>query len=161
VKCAIELVSIKKQRAEDKSRRLRRAQTRKARVALKTLKEWLDEAQNACNAYIRERDRLEPCISCGTTNQNIQYCAGHYKSRGARPELRFNPMNIHKQCNFHCNQQKSGNIENYRPNLVSKIGLRNVEWLEGHHKPQNLTIEDAQEIKQYYKDQLKVLKNDN
>ena len=52
----------------------------------------------------------------------------------------------------------SGNIPEYRPKLIEKIGLSNVEWLEGHHEAQNYTISDANEIRDYYKEQLKILK---
>ena len=137
-----------------------RRETRQRKEALKSKSDWLNDAQKSCNAYIRERDKDKSCISCGTTNPNIQYCAGHYKSRGAYPELRFHQMNIHKQCNYHCNSQKSGNIENYRPELIKKIGIQQVEWLEGKHEIQHLSIPDIKEINAYYKEQLKLLKQE-
>lgn len=121
---------------------------------------WLDKAQKSCNAYIRERDKDLPCISCGTTKPDIQYCAGHFKTRGGHPELRFNPLNLHKQCNHHCNMQLSGNISGYRPRLIEKIGIDKVEWLEGEQQAQNWTIIDLKEICQYYKDKLKELSHD-
>jgi len=136
-----------------------KAITRKARKKLNDNDRsyWLDKAQTACNAYIRERDKHLPCISCGTTNPNIQYCAGHFKTRGGHPELRFHPMNIHKQCNKYCNMSLSGNIAEYRPRLIEKIGLSAVEWLEGAHKPQKPSIEDLREITEYYKDLRRLL----
>lgn len=136
-----------------------RAETRRRKNKIKKRSKWLKEAQDACNAYIRERDKDQGCISCGTQKPNVQYAAGHYKTRGGSPELRFHPMNIHKQCNQYCNKQLSANIVNYRPNLIKKIGLKNVEWLEGEHKLQKLTIDDIKEIKAYYKEQTKILKN--
>lgn len=151
---------LSKQREEAKVKRGAkefRKQTREMKAKLKSKSQWLDEAQAACNAYIRERDKRLPCISCGTTSQNIQYCAGHYKTRGGHPELRFHPMNIHKQCNYHCNSQKSGNIDKYRPELIKKIGLLQVEWLEGNHEIQHLQIDDIKQIKIYYKEQYKIL----
>ena len=153
-KCAIEDAREKKKKADKKF-------VRDGRERLKTKSDHLREAQTATNAYVRERDKNEPCISCGTTKETIQYCAGHYKTRGGHPELRFHPMNIHKQCNQYCNLQLSGNIPKYRPNLIDKIGLSNVEWLEGQHESQNLTIGDIKEIKQYYKEQLKRLKDES
>jgi len=117
----------------------------------------LEKAQIACNAYIRERDKHLPCISCGTTKPDIQYCAGHYKTRGAYPELRFNELNIHKQCNKYCNLSLSGNISGYRQRLIEKIGLSAVEWLEGAQKPQKLSLDDIRDITRYYKDKLKAL----
>jgi hypothetical protein len=127
--------------------------------ALKSKSDWLKEAQTACNAYIRERDG-EICISCGTQKPEIQFAAGHYKSRGSSPALRFHPMNIHSQCNQYCNLQLSGNISNYRPELIKKIGILQVEWLEGKHEAQHWTIDDIKEIKAHYKEQLKLLKQE-
>lgn len=160
--CAIEKGKKDAQRQREKQleaqRKTERKKQRKAKEKLKTRSEWLKEAQTACNAYIRERDKDEPCISCGTTKPDIQYCAGHYKTRGAHPELRFHPFNIHKQCNHYCNNHLSGNIQQYRPNLIEKIGIASVEWLEGNQEAQNWTIEEIKEIKAFYKEQLKLLK---
>ena len=85
-------------------------------------------AQSAFNAYIRARDSKEPCISC-QKHHTGQYHAGHFKTTGARSELRFNEDNCHKQC-APCNNHLSGNIEHYRPNLIKKIGLERVEALD-------------------------------
>lgn len=157
-KCAI---IHSKNLAKNNLAKKKRKETKIAREKLKTRSDYLAEAQIACNAYVRYRDRHKPCISCGTTNPNIQYAAGHYRTRGACPELRFHPMNIHRQCNKRCNSEKSGNIGEYRPKLIEKIGIKNLEWIEGPHKIQNLTIEDAIEIKIFFKEQLKILKNND
>ncbi len=158
VKCAVEMTNKNNAAKEKKIQLDFRRETRERKIAMKSKSKWLAEAQTACNAYIRERDKGIPCISCGNTN-DVKYCAGHYKTRGGHPELRFHPMNIHRQCDWHCNMNLSGNIAEYRPKLIEKIGLKNVEWLEGKHEQQNLTIDDIAEIKQYYKEQLKNLKS--
>jgi len=111
----------------------------------------LRKAQNRCNEYIRIRDMGNPCISCGTTNHNIQYAAGHFKSVGSHPELRFHPFNINRQCNKFCNTSKSGNAAEYRIGLIEKIGLANVEWLEGPHDRYKLTLDDIKDINAWYK----------
>ena len=116
-------------------------------------------AQQAFNSFVRERDKNEPCISCGR-HHNGQSHAGHYLTVGANPELRFHPFNNNKQC-APCNNHLSGNIVKYRPNLIEKIGLKNVDWIEGPHKLQKLTIDDIKEIKAYYKEQLKLLRAHN
>lgn len=106
-----------------------------------------NRAQNRCNRYIRLRDKNLPCISCGSTSGEIN--AGHYRSAGSCPELRFHEDNIHKQC-VHCNKWKSSNAVDYRIGLVVKIGLGMVEWLEGPHEPQNRTLEDLDDIYDWY-----------
>lgn len=78
------------------------------------------EAQKAFNAYIRKRDEKEPCISC-RRHHTGQYHAGHFKTTAARPDLRFNEDNCHKQC-APCNNHLSGNIGEYITHLVEKIG---------------------------------------
>lgn len=138
-----------------------RKELRKRKQDLRTLNDWLSLAQSQVNRYIRARDYFEPCISCGTTNPNIQYCAGHYKTRGGFPELRFDEDNIHKQCNKNCNLSLSGNIAAYRVNLIKKIGLERVERLEGHNPPKNYTIEDAKAIKAKYAKLARQLEKEN
>jgi hypothetical protein len=119
-------------------------------------------AQSSCNAYIRARDAGKPCLSCkGVVNFNSYVGgsgvnAGHYKSRGAHPALRFNELNIHVQC-YRCNVKLSGNIENYRINLIEKIGLDKVEWLEGPHEPKKYTCAELKEIELFYKAKIKEL----
>jgi hypothetical protein len=115
------------------------------------------QAQIAFNAFIRMRDDHLPCISCGR-HHNGQYHAGHYRSRGAHPELRFEELNCHKQC-APCNLHLSGNISNYRPALIEKIGQDKIDWLEGKHEPKKYTCEQLKEIEMYYKKAKKSLDN--
>lgn len=113
------------------------------------------EAQKSFNAYIRARDILLPCISCGRHHTG-QYHAGHYLSRGAHPELRFDELNCHKQCSS-CNNHLSGNITNYRAALIKLIGQDNLDYLEGPHKPKKYTCAELKEIELMYKQKLKML----
>lgn len=117
----------------------------------------LGQAEKACNEYIRLRDKDKPCISCGRHHSG-QYHAGHYRSKGAMSGLRFHEANIHKQC-MPCNTHKSGNITEYRINLVKKIGVEMVEFLEKDHPPLKIDLDEIKEIRQYYKDKIKELKN--
>lgn len=110
---------------------------------------YLKEAQKWFNKFIRLRDANEPCISCGR-HHNGQYHAGHYRSVGSSPELRFNEMNCQKQC-APCNSYLSGNIINYRPRLIDKIGVDAVNWLEGPHEPSKFTIDDLKDLIKKYK----------
>ena len=147
--CAIELVQI------DKTKRLSR-EHKAAKVKARSRGEWLKLTQTAFNSWVRQRDSGKPCISCGTT-ANVQYCAGHYRTVGACPELRFEPLNVHLQCNKNCNMEKSGNIVEYRLRLLNKIGAESLNWLEGPHTPQKWTIPELQEIQRTYKAKLKEL----
>lgn len=95
------------------------------------------------NAFIRQRDEHLPCISCGVTN--AVWHAGHYKTTNAYPELRFNEDNVHKQCEK-CNIELGGNVENYRKNLIERIGIERVEALESYVPPLKLTNSELKEL---------------
>lgn len=133
-----------------------RAVTKVKREALKTRQDWLKEAQAVFNAFIRERDAAMGCISCGQFHDR-HWDAGHYRSVGAQPALRFDETNCHKQC-VHCNQHRGGNVVEYRIRLLRKIGPEAVSLLEIEHEPAKYTIEDAKRIKSVYKAKLKALK---
>jgi hypothetical protein len=147
--CAVKTVKEAKQRK-------RKRETKAARDRLKTRSEWAKEAQTAFNAWVRERDYGEPCISCQRHHKG-QYHAGHYRTVGACPELRFEPLNCAKQCSV-CNLHLSGNLIEYRINLVKKIGAEKVEWLEGPHEPKHYTVEDLKAIKKEYSRKARELK---
>lgn len=103
------------------------------------------KVQRAVNAYVRERDKELPCISCQRFANN--YDAGHYINQGSSGALRYNLDNIHKQCSFNCNRSLSGNKIEYRINLVKKIGVDRVEWLEDHrHDVKKWRREELEEI---------------
>lgn len=160
IECAVVIARLKqaKQKAQEAAKeRVRHA---KAKGAVKTRAQHLKEAQAAFNAVIRERDKGLPCISCGTT-ADVQYAAGHYRTTASCPELRFDPLNVHKQCNRNCNMAKSGNIGAYRIGLIAKIGLDKVEWLEGKHEPKRYTIEDVKALKAQFRAELRAMQSAN
>jgi hypothetical protein len=65
---------------------------------------------------------LEPqCISCG--KENMDFCCGHLKSRGAQGNLRYDVNNTFLQCNRYCNMALSGNIEGNKTTRGYKVGL--------------------------------------
>lgn len=118
----------------------------------------LRKAQAIYNTYIRTRDCGDACISCGNLT-GAKLNAGHYLSVGGHPELRFEELNCHLQCE-HCNTHLSGNIARYRINLIKKIGLRKVEWLEGPHDPKKYLIGDIIQIQEKYTKMTKELCDD-
>lgn len=159
--CAIQYAIEKRDKERAKAEQMAARESRKViklqREKLKTRSDHAKEAQAAFNAYIRERDRDEPCISCGRYHSG-QYHAGHYRPVGSHPELRYEELNVHKQC-APCNNHKSGNVVEYRINLREKIGDRALAWLEGPHETRKYTIEELQQIKSTYKQKLKELKD--
>ncbi len=153
--CAI--AYCKTQAAAGIRKKLERAEHREAKKRVKSRSQWRSEAQQAFNAYIRERDKDEPCISCGRFH-NGQWHAGHYRTTAAAPELRFNEDNCHKQC-APCNNHLSGNLIPYRDRLADKIGYDRLIALEGPTKPKKYTIEELSAIKDAYKQRLKSMRD--
>lgn len=159
VQCAIALTNAGKEKARKAKEAGERAEHRQAKEKIKSKGEHAREAQIAFNAWIRMRDQGLPCISCGTT-ADVQYAAGHYRTVASCPELRFEPLNVHLQCNRNCNMAKSGSILEYRIELVKRIGAEKVEWLEGPHEPKRYTIEDLKAIKAEYRAKVRELKRE-
>lgn len=147
--CFAEWAAANVSKLAKKGKQIESKRLKAKKEKLKTKGVHLREAQASFNAYIRERDAQEPCISCGSYHTG-QYHAGHYRSVGSSPELRFEESNVWKQC-APCNNHLSGNLIKYRINLIEKIGLEKVEWLEGPHEPKNYTIEQIQDIKAHYR----------
>jgi len=149
--------------AAQKAARANREERKSLREALekaKTRGTHLKELQAAFNAWIRMRDAGLPCISCGRpASWQGQWDAGHFRSVGSNPASRFDPFNVNKQCGP-CNVHLSGNLILYRVNLIKKIGLAEVERLEGPHLPLKLTIPEIQEMKAFYRAEVRRLKRE-
>lgn len=146
--CALALVRNGKQKEFNRV-------TREKKQAIKSRGDWLKEAQVEFNKFIRLRDAKLPCVSCGSmpNDNNLmtgsRWDCGHYKSRGSAPELRFEELNCAKQC-VKCNRDLSGNIVNYRIELIARIGEDKLAWLEGPHSPKKYTIDEIKAIKAKY-----------
>ena len=146
-------------KANQARERQHKAETKTRKDKIKSKTEWLNEAQAAFNAYIRARDQAKGlgCISCGTTKPDIQYHAGHYRTRKAAPQLRFDEAQVWLQCAT-CNNHLSGNLINYRRELLNRIGQAEVDRIECDNTEARFTIEDAKRIKAEYKAKLFQLK---
>lgn len=138
-----------------------RAEMRARKAKLKTRSEHLKDAQVAFNAFIRARDQLAgyACISSG---RRLDWSgnavdAGHFRSVGSAPHLRFNEDNCHAQSK-HDNQYKSGNAVDYRIGLIARIGLARVEALEADQAPCKWAIDELIAIKAKYRAKLRELK---
>ena len=151
--CAIAYANIARERQNKKEVSEYRKEKKELLQALKTKSDWLKEAQIVFNNFIRLRDAALPCISCLRFHSG-QYHAGHYKTVGSSPQLRFNEDNCHKQC-APCNNHLSGNIINYRINLIFKIGKERIDALESENTPKHYTIDDIKDIKLFYKAKIK------
>lgn len=165
VKCALDLA--KKPESQEVARKalaqVGRKEIKARKEALKSRSEHMREAQTLFNEFIRLRDSNQPCISCDSLPcdhdliTGSRWDAGHYRSVGACPELRFELLNVHRQC-VRCNRNLSGNAVEYRIRLVRRIGADKVDWLEGPHQARKYTIEDLKAIKADCRAKIKQLK---
>ncbi|SCC08978.1 MULTISPECIES: recombination protein NinG [Snodgrassella] len=160
--CAISLNKRKREAANKKAqadaKRRERAVIKARKHALETKPQLTKRAQAAFNAFIRLRDKHQSCISCGNPLPDTPngYDAGHYRSVGSAPNLRFNENNCHGQCK-RCNNYLSGNHVNYRLRLAERIGLEAVEKLESDNKPLHYTKDDLRQIERLYKEKRRAL----
>jgi hypothetical protein len=128
-KALAEKKKVKVKAVSDKAARVKH-NADKERV--KTKAKWLSDLQVIVNLYVRLRDKHESCASCYKGPEwGGQWQAGHYYSRGHSSSLRFNLNNIHKQCSV-CNNHLSGNIGQYTPKLINKIGQHRFDYLTAH-----------------------------
>ena len=120
---------------------------------LKTIAQLIAAAQVSFNSFIRERDKQagHACISSGRpldwTANSVD--AGHYRSRGAAPHLRFNEANCHAQSKQE-NRYASGNVLGYRLGLIARLGLDVVEALEGNNSVHKWQRDELINIKTTY-----------
>ena len=162
-KCGLAIKDVNQAKARKSLAQVERREIKVRKEKLKSRADHLREAQAAVNEYVRLRDAHLPCISCDSTpNDNdlmtgSRWDAGHYRSVGACPELRFEPLNIHRQC-VKCNRNLSGNAVEYRIRLVLRIGADKVAWLEGLHPARKYTVEEIKAIKAEYRAKTRELK---
>lgn len=160
-KCGLALAAIQRKRKEAQLAREDRQNTRERKQRLKTRADYIREAQQAFNEFIRWRDRAagHSCISSGKPldwSGNAADC-GHYRSVGSAPHLRYDERNAHAQTK-HDNRYLSGNAVDYRLGLIERIGLEAVEALEADQEPRHYTVDDLKAITKEYRAKVRALK---
>jgi len=104
------------------------------------------------HAYVRERDKGKPCISCNKPYQS-DFEAGHHYSANSFLTLKFNLDNIFGQC-LYCNRHLESNFDNYALNLPKRIGQ------ERYNKLVELAGIDKQFQKVWNLENLKEIRNE-
>jgi hypothetical protein len=148
---------IKKARAAEK---VERAETKRRKLAIKTRADWLAEAKK----LLQRRRRLEElakgkgCMSCGRSQSEVMgtdgwkpggaWDGGHFMSKGARPELALEPLNIWLQCKS-CNGGSGKYARKgytvgaaFEANLIAEHGAELVDWLKGPHDQKHYSVDD-------------------
>ncbi len=168
--CAIQIARHKREKAELKkleaAKRQERQQDKERKERLKTRRDWINDAQREFNRYIRLRDKAagHSCIGCG---EPLEWAgvggktdAGHWRSVGSAPQLRFNPDNCHAQ-RVVCNRYGAGRAVDYRIGLIQRIGEDRVLALEQNQEVAKWTIEELKQIRDTYRQKAKALEKDH
>jgi hypothetical protein len=133
-----------------------KAENKVKKEKMKTKSEHLKELQTIFNKYIRTRDLLLPCVSCGDTINSTAH-ASHFFSVGSHPALRFNEFNVHGSCE-QCNVFLHGNLIEYSIRLPWRIGIDNYnELIESRGIKKQYSIPEIDELKTVYKQKIKDL----
>ena len=156
--CAEALSKIEREKKRLRAERDQRKDTKQRLEALKTISDYAAETQTVFNKWIRMRDWQagHGCISCGT-RKNVQYAAGHFRSRGASSALRFNEDNVFLQCNKKCNKELSGNSNEMRKGIIKRIGIERFEAVDNHNEVKHWTRDELLTIKSDYAARIKAL----
>lgn len=129
------------------------------------LKTWIDyyqETLEVFNEYIRIRDKDKPCISCDAPPGTYRISSGHFHPQGTYKSVALNEDNAHGQCWFNCNKNKHGNLSEYRPRLIKRIGIERVEEIDRLKNTDfKASIPDLISIKVHYRKKIKALKKLN
>lgn len=144
----------KKEMAEQ--RKAERKATKERRKELAPLQHFKKAAEKAVNAFVRERDAEQPCISCGT-NDALEWHAGHFIPVGRSSFLRYTPANIAKQCSA-CNVFGAGKATEFEVGLVARIGRSAVDQLKSSPRLRAWTREELEAIEAEFKTKLKELR---
>jgi len=107
------------------------------------------------NRYVQIRDKGKNCVSCNRPDEGKKRDAGHFWSQGGNPSVRFDLDNIHVQC-VYCNRDLHGNLLEYRPKLIQRIGKARFDDLE-HRRTQSrkYTIPEIKAWKVVFKMKIK------
>jgi hypothetical protein len=113
-------------------------------------------AKKVFQTWVRRRDELLPCISCGRT-ESPQFDGGHFYSAEQYSGLIFNEINVNKQCCY-CNRDLYGNPLEYRKGLIERYGELAVEGLDelsNEKRQYKFTKDELKEITTKYRLKIK------
>ena len=114
------------------------------------------------NKWVRVvKDKDETCcISCKRPRGGFTEHCGHFKTVSAAGSIRYHPDCGNLQC-YRCNVELSGNVVEYRKNLIEKIGIERVEWLESEAgKPRKYTIAELKDLRARLSKEIREVENE-
>ena len=145
----------KQQRASSKAKadaeKERRKELRGRKQALNesSLKWQKKRTKDVVHELVRLLDAKEPCIVCRgfECGNRSEWDAGHYLTKAAHPELKFDPRNIFRQCSL-TNTASTGRSSaeasirvKFEQGIIATYGMAHLEWLKKHHPQVKYTCE--------------------
>ncbi len=156
--CGIEYTNQLREKKEKKEGKERRKKIKVMKDKLKTLSDHKKELQVLVNRFVNLRDKGRECVSCSTPDIGLKRDASHFWSQGGNPSVRFDLDNIHSSC-VHCNRDKHGNLLEYRPRLIKRIGRKRFDELGMRRvESSKYTIPEIEELIAHYKQKCMELK---
>lgn len=159
--CGLAIKDVNQDKAKKAMAHTERLATRETKERLKTRGDHIKDSQQAFNEFIRLRDQIagHPCISSGRPLDwsGNAVDAGHYRSVGSAPHLRFDERNCHAQSKQD-NRFLSGNAVDYRIGLIARIGQEAVDALESDQSVRKYTVDEIKAIKAAYRAKTRELK---
>ena len=147
-KCVIGLANDKREKTVKARKNLATRRTRddKANLRNESTRHQLKLTQDVFNEMIRLLDANENCIACNKSDAEIpdiytggKFDCGHYKTRGAFPQLRFHAPNAFKQCkgcnggsNYFSAKRETVNTQ-FEAGIVRRFGTDHLAHLKSHH----------------------------
>lgn len=132
--CSVDCAYKRARQLQDKNRveneRKAKQEHRQRKESLKTQRQWAAEVQQVFNKMRRleelvyfKQQGVEPwCISCQKPLGGDEWSCGHYKTRGARPDIAMLRLNTHLQHNHGCNKHKSGDVDGQKIGFELRYG---------------------------------------
>ncbi len=118
--------------------------------------------------WFKERGLDPECISCG--KKNMDWCCGHFKTRGSQGNLRYVQENTYLQCNKYCNMSLSGNINGtkttrgYINGLSDRFGVeeaaRIIDLCEANTKVKKWTGSELELMRKGFNAEIRKLEQD-
>ena len=116
------------QKANDNWLKFKREQKKETRSYQQELILTKKPFQRWC--VLRDKaNNINTCISCEKPFNNNKIDGGHHFKCEIFSGVIFHPFNVSAEC-VNCNQYNDGNLAQYTPNLIKKIGLDNFNNLK-------------------------------
>jgi len=160
--CLLKKAEANRKKKEAKERSKSAREKREAKEASLTMRARQKRARDKAQEFARLRDLADfaergerpKCIMCGRENP-ASWHGCHFVAVGSKGGPKsFHPANINLGCG-QCNFYKDQSQTEYRENMIKKYGLKVVLYLENEPLDYDLSVQDVEEIRAYYREETK------